>query len=146
MRRGNKVKDGLLHQNYVTAVGCLQFRKRSIKRQTKITFERQYSLLHHWLLSLGYVMFQKSIFEYIELKGHKQPLRGARPPVATALAEWLTYFEQVTWATTRKGGQPSPKVKSKTVILSFARMRLNQRLKRNYLLMINCNALILNVY
>ena len=62
MRKG-RLRRWIIASPLCRAVDCQQFCKESRKRQTKIMFERYYSIFCHRLLSCRYVSFQKQYFE-----------------------------------------------------------------------------------
>ena len=47
IRKGVLIRRNIASDLCDTAVGCQQFRKKSIKRQGRIMFERTYSFFHH---------------------------------------------------------------------------------------------------
>ena len=50
IRKGVLLRRNIASDLGDTAVGCLQFRKKSKKRQRRIMFKRTYSFFHHYVL------------------------------------------------------------------------------------------------
>ena len=82
-----------------TAVGCLEFCKKSSKHQRRSMFERNYSFFHHSLLSLSLRDVPKTVFLANQNGGGAQEIvRGGR----TGYKTFLFFFEKKTLRKTNK--------------------------------------------